>query len=289
MMTRLSRTPRDNRAELCESGPGVTDPGSAERRQGLSPQQHAEYDSRGFIVLRQLFCAEDIAELDAEARRLLCRTDLISEKNLRCRFQPHVESGEQLFEVFDPVNDISPICARISAERRIVDVLRSIYDDEPCLFKDKLIFKPPGARGYDLHQDLPACWNGFPTTFTTVLIAIDPMHTENGCTEVFPGYHRNGLIAPDPDCEFRLSETAVDETQVVRLELDPGDVAVFGCYVPHRSAPNLSNHSRRAFYVSYNARSDGGEQRERHYAEFREYLLKHKRAQGASGDGYYFA
>ena len=288
-MTKLIRTLKDNTTGLCESGAGVTDPGSMERRQGLSPRQRAEYNTRGFIVLRHLFADDEVAELDAEAGRLLRRTDLISEKNLRCRFQPHVGTGEQLFEVFDPVNDLSPVCARLSADRRIIEALRSIYDDEPCLFKDKLIFKPPGARGYDLHQDLPACWNGFPMTFTTVLIAIDPMHAENGCTEVFPGYHRNGLIDPDPDCRFQLSADAVDEARAVRLELEPGDVAVFGCYVPHRSAPNRSDRSRRAFFVSYNARSDGGPQRERHYAEFREYLLKHKRTQGAGGDGYYFA
>jgi len=259
---------------------------TCEERRGLSTRKLAEYHERGFVVLHKVFCAEEIAELETEAERLLCCSKLISEKNLRCRFQPNVETGEQLFEVFDPVNDISEICAAVSANLWILDVLRSIFDDEPCLFKDKLIFKLPGAKGYDLHQDLPEDWAGFPTTFTTVLIAIDPMSAENGCTVLFPGYHRQGLMNQKSGCRF--SDDCVEETEAVPLVLNPGDVAVFGCYVPHRSGPNLSKHLRRALYVSYNARSDGGQQRLQHYAQFQEYLRKHKRTQGGNVDDFYF-
>jgi ectoine hydroxylase-related dioxygenase (phytanoyl-CoA dioxygenase family) len=56
------------------------------------------------------------------------------------------------------------------------------------------------------------------------------------------------------------------------LKLQPGDVSLFGCYTPHRSAPNRSKKFRRLLYLSYSALSDGGEQRESHYAEFHEWL-----------------
>jgi len=254
---------------------------------GLSKGQLADYREDGFLILRGLFSADEAAELQAEADRLLQRTDLIDEQNLRCRFQPQVETGEPLFEVFDPVNDISPLCRQIAHDERILNILHDIYGEAPHLFKDKLIFKPPGAKGYDLHQDFPACWEGFPTSFTTVLLAVDPMTVENGCTEVFAGYHRQGLIEPEQECKFRLPETAVDEGAAVRLELQPGDAAIFGCYVPHRSAPNRSAHTRRALYISYNAQSDGGEQRDRHYAEFREYLMAYNRQMGDDGACYF--
>jgi hypothetical protein len=41
---------------------------------------------------------------------------------------------------------------------------------------------------------------------------------------------------------------------------------------PHRSSPNRSSRRRRLLYLSYNAFSDGGEQRDRHYAEFADWL-----------------
>ena len=46
------------------------------------------------------------------------------------------------------------------------------------------------------------------------------------------------------------------------LVLEPGDVAVFGGFTPHRSDPNVSGRWRRQLYLSYNASSDGGDQRE---------------------------
>ena len=37
------------------------------------------------------------------------RADLIATENIRCRWQPHVQTQECLFECFDPVIDISPV------------------------------------------------------------------------------------------------------------------------------------------------------------------------------------
>ena len=56
------------------------------------------------------------------------------------------------------------------------------------------------------------------------------------------------------------------------LELRPGDVAIFGGFTPHRSGPNRSGRWRRQLYLSYNQRSDGGDQRTKHYEEFHRWL-----------------
>src|SRR5262249_55403001 len=137
----------------------------------------------------------EIALVSMEADALLGRTDLIASDNIRCRWQPHVETQECLFETFDPVIDIGPVCARLAGDRRILDLLECIYGEDAFLFKDKLIFKPPGARGYYLHQDYIS-WPSFPHSFVTVLIPIDPCNQANGCTEVFPGWHQRGYLSP---------------------------------------------------------------------------------------------
>ena len=51
-----------------------------------------------------------------------------------------------------------------------------------------------------------------------------------------------------------------------------GDVALFGCFMPHRSSPNRSGDWRRLLYLSYNADHDGGDRREAHYREFHAWL-----------------
>lgn len=56
----------------------------------------------------------------------------------------------------------------------------------------------------------------------------------------------------------------MDEATAVPLVLEPGDVAVFGGFTPHRSDPNVSAGPRRQLYLSYNADSAGGDPRAKH-------------------------
>lgn len=136
-----------------------------------------------------------------------------------------------------------------------------------------------------MHQDWIA-WDGFPRSFLTVLIPFDPADRDNGCTVVYPGYHRNGLLSPEDGQYHELPGGTVDEAAAIPLVLEPGDVAVFGGFTPHRSDPNVSGRWRRQLYLSYNARSDGGDQRDRHYREFHAWLRK-KYAEHGGGDTYF--
>ncbi len=230
----------------------------------------AQYQQDGYAVLRGVFAPAEMAALAAEAEQLAARSELIHVDNLRCRWKNNA-AGECLFECFDPVIDIGRECRRIAHDSRILGVLSTLYGDGACLFKDKLIFKPAGAEGYALHQDFIS-WPDFPETFTTVIVPIDPVHAANGATEVFPGYHRSGYLSPRDGMYHDLPLTAIDESRGVLLELAPGDVAIFGCYAPHRSAPNRTDAPRRQLYLSYNARGDGGERRGRHYHDFQQWL-----------------
>jgi hypothetical protein len=239
----------------------------------LAPGQRRAYDDQGVLVVRGVFAPDEIAVAAAEADRLLTRKDLIETRNLRCRWQPHCDDGECLFETFDPVIDLAPVCARLARHPRLLAVLGELYGEPARLFKDKLIFKPPGARGYDLHQDYIA-WPSFPRTFVTAAVAIDPCGADNGCTVAYAGYHRRGCLSPEDGEYHPLPPETVEERSAVPLELQPGDVAVFGCFTPHRSAPNSSGHWRRLLYLSYNADSDGGDRREQHYREFLAWLRK---------------
>lgn len=249
------------------------------RKPLLSFREMADFARDGFVICAGLFTTAEVRQLSEEADRLLVeRGDLISPRNLRCRFQPDVTSGEPIFEVFDPVCDIGPVCAAIAEDRRIHAILTQLLGEPVCLFKDKLIYKPPGARGYDLHQDIPATWPGFPQSFHTVLIAIDPMSTDNGCTVLYPAMHRRGFLATPGTNGYPLPDECVQGVDEVPLNLSPGDIAIFGGLVPHRSAPNRSRRSRRALYLSYNAESDGGSMRDRHYREFHAWMRERQPA-----------
>ena len=239
----------------------------------LSSADLSTYRNEGYLVLRGVFSSPEVSALAAEADRLLQRRDLIDSANLRCRWQNHFATDECLFECFDPVIDISERYTRVAHDERILEPLSAIYQDRARLFKDKLIFKPPGARGYSLHQDYIG-WPDFPRSFVTVLVAIDAADADNGATEVFAGCHRDGYLSPEDGEYHELPLEMVDPSRGIKLELQPGDIAIFGCFTPHRSQPNRSSRWRRQLYLSYNADGDGGERRTRHYQEFHRWLRK---------------
>jgi hypothetical protein len=252
---------------------------------GLSPHDVRSYHDRGYLVARRVFAPAEMAAVALECERLLGRDDLKDTRNIRCRWKDHAATGECLFECFDPVCDISPVCDRLARDPRLLDLVSAVYGEPAHLFKDKLIFKPPGADGYHLHQDYIG-WPTFPETFVTAAVAVDPCGKDNGATEVFPGYHRRGYLAPRDGDYHPVPAGAVAEAEGEVLELEPGDVAVFGCFVPHRSAANRSAGWRRLLYLSYNAASDGGDRRAAHYAEFHAWLRK-KYAEYGKHDTYF--
>ena len=114
--------------------------------------KNPEYESEGYAIARGLFSLEEIAVISAEANRVFARRDLIDFNNLRCRWLNHHETSECRFDCFDPITDLSDPVDRIARDPRLLNWLESLYGEEACLFKDKLIYKPPGAMGYALHQ-----------------------------------------------------------------------------------------------------------------------------------------
>ncbi|MFM7075026.1 MAG: phytanoyl-CoA dioxygenase family protein [Planctomycetaceae bacterium] len=237
-----------------------------------APSLRERYEGEGFVVVRGLFEAADVAAGAAEAERLLRdHAGLVDVNNLRCRWRTDTATGACTFETFDPVCDIAPVCRGLALHPRLMEVLAAIYGERACLFKDKLIFKPPGVEGYGLHQDWIA-WERFPRSFLTVLVPFDAADRDNGCTIVYRGQHRRGCLSAEDGEYHELPPGSVDETTAVPLVLAPGDVAIFGGFTPHRSDPNRSPRWRRQLYLSYNAQSDGGDLHDAHYADFHAWL-----------------
>jgi len=79
------------------------------------------------------------------------------------------------------------------------------------------------------------------------------------------GWHEKGLIGE----EWRpLDSDGAEGMSYEFCPTKPGDVVFFDSFTPHRSAPNLTRHPRRALYVTYNRLADG-DSRARYYADKR--------------------
>ncbi len=128
------------------------------------------------------------------------------------------------------------------------------------LFKDKINFKMPGAPGFKAHQDQQAGWTRYAPIFVTALVTVDPATIENGCLEMVPGRHREGLLGEEWN---PLDEDTLSLHPVVT---QPGDVIFFDSFAPHGSKPNFTDNPRRLLYLTYNLAA-AGDHRSRYYAE----------------------
>merc|ERR1712188_46812 len=126
-----------------------------------------------------------------------------------------------------------------------------LIGEEVVLFKDKINFKLPGGDGFKAHQDQAAGWGKYIDWFMSIGVFVDPSTEEHGALEVASGYHKDGLLGEEwtPIVDLDLPYQMV--------ECEPGDALFFDSYVPHRSALNNSDKSRRALFITYNKASEG--------------------------------
>ena len=95
-----------------------------------------DYQRDGFVHLRGLFTAEEVAAMQTECDRLLA-LDLVDPNNGRTPFR---FGSTECPERIDPVVDISELFKRLVADQRLLNV-EEFLTDQPVLFKDKLILK----------------------------------------------------------------------------------------------------------------------------------------------------
>ena len=248
-----------------------------------------EYYKRGFLILRGVFQSEEIETYCQEAEQIVDRVlSLSREFQLEPKYNLRFEmlADGQPWKI-DPFVSISPLFSALVRDRRIMDRLASLYDGyEAVLFKDKLIFKPPDSHGNGLHQDYN-WWQGFPHSLLTVSIALDASTKENGCTELWTGYHHGFLHEPGSLDKTQIDSERLTNEEHVYVNLEPGDIAIFSCFTPHAAASNASNSQRRMLFLSYNDSRDG-EHYTAHYEHFRWYRTRPDRMPGAERAKYYF-
>ncbi|HEU4799793.1 MAG TPA: phytanoyl-CoA dioxygenase family protein [Gemmatimonadales bacterium] len=208
-----------------------------------------DYRSRGFVSLHGRFSPEEIAAWRDERDRLTAGfAHATAERYQRRR----TVGGAMVTDRIDPVCDVSPVFAGLTADDRILAPVGELLGEAPALLKAKLIVKRPGTAGYGLHQDFPYwAWLGVPAEeMVSVMVAIDPSDATNGGLEVFPGLHHERL-QPSPDDPRDIDEQVMDLAAGSIPGLAAGDLLVFHSLTPHRSAANTSEASRTALFLTY--------------------------------------
>ncbi len=215
----------------------------------------------GFVVVPDLLSPQELdrfgASVDAAvARRTEAGLRPLSE---RSRYEQSFLQVVNLWEDFPDVRELTfhPRVTRTAARLLGVECLR--------LWHDQALYKEPGGRETDPHQDQPY-WPITETRTITAWIPFGPIDDEIGPMGYLPGSHRRGLrkfvnifFGEAPDL---LADPKLEGLEPVFPKVPGGAIAFHHGLTVHLAKPNRSRRMRRVhtaiFFADGSTRSARG-------------------------------
>ncbi|MEN9821996.1 MAG: hypothetical protein RLZ04_422 [Actinomycetota bacterium] len=243
---------------------------------------HDHYREHGYAIVRGFLDPTEVVEL-REHVAALYRTGLehpvtFRHGNLAYEILPEQHFGQRyMIQAYwsawaDPYFDV------LRSHPHYLQLLEPLLGRDIKQVTHQIHWKPPGARltGYRFHQDLMFrearhAYDDIVRDTVNVGLAIDRATPENGCLRIVPGSHRMGYLGLSDNgsgsimkgltLEDELRGVGIDPGSIVDVELEPGDIALWGLLTVHGSLPNDSDHDRAFGISSYvnGARSQRGE------------------------------
>lgn len=235
-----------------------------------------QYHEQGYAVIRGFLPPDDVAAL-RERTAALARAGLehpvtYRHGNLVYEILPERHFGQRYliqaywFAWADPWFD------RFRSHPAYLEVLEPLIGRDVKQVTQQIHWKPPGARisGYRFHQDLMFrearhAYDDIVRDTVTIGVAVDRATSENGCLRMVPGSHRMGYLGLSDNgsgsimkgltLTDELVAVGIDPADIVDVDLEPGDAAVWGLLTVHGSLPNESRDDR-AFAISSYVRAD---------------------------------
>lgn len=215
----------------------------------------------GYVVIPGLFSSEEVA--------LIRETFMEANADGPVEGLSEIRRGEGGYTPDDPLSfyprmmhphkhadkPVGSLSQRYLLDKRLQAILTALMGEEPVAAQSMFYFKPPGARGQDLHQD-----NYYlqvsPDTCYAAWVAIDDVDAENGGMVLIPGSHRLPVLCPKPaDKSLYFTDHHLDVPEGMEplpANMKAGDVLFFNGSVIHGSPPNRSrDRFRRAFICHY--------------------------------------
>ena len=227
----------------------------------LTDAQFEQYQRDGYVVVEDALDAETVDRVKRRLRAYTHGDRAVA--GFQSQIEPAVERGEievehtgdavRKFEGLGMV-ETDDVFRSVAHDDTITDTAAELLGPNLKLLRSAAMFKPPAVGSEKaFHQDA-AYYPIQPMDHVTVWIALDEATTENGCMNVVPGAHTDGLLgheAADYDTDIVIAEDDVDRSDAVAVPMEPGDALFAHCLVPHFTAPNTTDQWRRALIVSY--------------------------------------
>lgn len=217
------------------------------------------YRERGYMAVRQAFTPEEMAEGLAGLLHLIDGgnpdfTGVQFERDAQARLATlRPEEKQDVVRKLMWFVDYDPRLKALSAHPALLAVLRRLIGhEEPTMFQDMALLKPPGVgREKPWHQDKAFFTISLTAPVVGVWIALDPATPENGCMHVIPGSQKEGPVLHFRRRDWQICDSEVQGARDVMVPLPPGGLLFFDGLIHHGTPANRTDTRRRAVQFHY--------------------------------------
>ena len=233
-------------------------------------EQKTFFEEEGYLIVENLLSPQELAECQAEVRRLHTLAAELEGKGENGHFQrePYAKNESQVLAARGVEDDRLPVLRkaentrqysevfrRLSVHPELIQAVQNLLGPDLLLFRSTLMFKPAfHGSAHGIHQD-SAYWPMEPPMLVTVSIALNDATPENGCFKVIPQSHKWGLqswghIARKQD-ESLTDHEELDFSEQIDVPLSAGSALFFHSLMAHGSGPNQSPNPRNTALYAY--------------------------------------
>ena len=213
-----------------------------------------QFQRDGFCSAPGLLGGDEVGVLLAGIESVCASATVAHHDAGRLEMEPdQAPEGNRVRRIYEPCT-YYPDFRALSECPKLLDSVADLLGENLLFHYSKINMKPSGIGSVvEWHQDLAY----YPLTNTdslAVLLYLDDADRTNGCLQVIPGVHRNGVLNHTREGFFRGQITEpVDGSSAVAIEGRAGTAIFLHGMTPHASAPNKSPYPRRTLILSYRA------------------------------------
>ena len=222
----------------------------------LTEDQIGSYRDNGYLVVRGLLSAEELAELRAGIDAAVAQ---LGRRKLSGTTGDRWLAGETYYDhVFLQRINLWKINAAVKkyllapALGQMLCALEGI--DGIRLWHDQTLQKQPWANPTAWHSDNPK-WSYHSPHAISIWIALEPATMQNGCMYYLPGSHKVDGFADAPIgqeiADYFEHFPQFRGVMPVAGEMEPGDAGFHNGLLAHAAGPNMTPNWRRAMTAGY--------------------------------------
>lgn len=205
----------------------------------------------GFVVVPDLLTGDELDTFGPAVDAAVARRTRDDDRMLRDKSR-YQQSFTQCINLWEDDPAVRPLTFHPRLGQAAAELLDA---DRVRLWHDQALYKAPGARATDAHQDHPY-WPIAEHDQVTAWIPFDGSTLASGAMAYVPGSHLVGLdrfvdIFFSEDPADLLDEPSVHGREPVWIEVPRGGVAFHHGLTVHVARANTSSHVRRVHTVIY--------------------------------------